>query len=102
MPPGTTMFTRICRGASSEARFRVSARAAALLAAYAAYPGAPSTACTDPAIERFQPAWTARAHLLAKAGRPKSASEAYRRAIDLTTDAGVAQYLGRRLAAVEH
>jgi predicted RNA polymerase sigma factor len=58
-------------------------------------------AITDPAIERFQPAWTARAHLLAKAGRPKAASEAYGRAIDLTTDAGVAQYLGRRLAAVE-
>jgi RNA polymerase sigma-70 factor (ECF subfamily) len=56
---------------------------------------------TDPAIERFQPAWTARAHLLAKAGRPKAASAAYRRAIELTTDAGVAQYLGRRLAAVE-
>jgi predicted RNA polymerase sigma factor len=52
-------------------------------------------AITDPAIERFQPAWTARAHLLAKAGRPKAASEAYRRAIELTTDAGVAQYLGR-------
>jgi predicted RNA polymerase sigma factor len=58
-------------------------------------------AITDPAIERFQPAWTARAHLLAEAGRPDAASEAYRRAIDLTTDAGVAQYLGRRLAAVE-
>ena len=58
-------------------------------------------AITDPAIERFQPAWTARAHLLAKAGRPKAASEAYGRAIELTTDAGVAQYLGRRLAAVE-
>jgi predicted RNA polymerase sigma factor len=52
-------------------------------------------AITDPAIERFQPAWTARAHLLAKAGRPEAASEAYRRAIELTTDAGVAQYLGR-------
>jgi RNA polymerase sigma-70 factor (ECF subfamily) len=52
-------------------------------------------AITDPAIERFQPAWTARGHLLAKAGRPKAASEAYRRAIELTTDAGVAQYLGR-------
>jgi RNA polymerase sigma-70 factor (ECF subfamily) len=57
-------------------------------------------AITDPAIERFQPAWTARAHLLANAGRAKAASEAYRRAIDLTTDAGVAQHLGRRLAAV--
>ena len=58
-------------------------------------------AITDPAIERFQPAWTARAHLLAKAGRPTAAAKAYRRAIDLTTDAGVAAYLTQRLAAVE-
>jgi RNA polymerase sigma-70 factor (ECF subfamily) len=57
-------------------------------------------AITDPAVERFQPAWTARAHLLAKAGRLTAAADAYRRAIDLTTDAGVARYLGRRLAAV--
>jgi predicted RNA polymerase sigma factor len=58
-------------------------------------------AITDRAVELFQPAWTARAHLLAKAGRPKAASTAYRRAIDLTTDAGVARFLGRRLAALE-
>lgn len=57
-------------------------------------------AITDPAIERFQPAWTARAFLLAKAGRPTAAAEAYGTAIELTTDAGVAVYLGRRLAAV--
>jgi predicted RNA polymerase sigma factor len=57
-------------------------------------------AITDPAIARFQPAWTARAHLLAEAGRPAAAAEAYRRAIDLTTDAGVAGYLSRRLSDV--
>jgi RNA polymerase sigma-70 factor, ECF subfamily len=57
-------------------------------------------AITDPAIARFQPAWTARAHLLTEAGRPGAAAEAYRRAIDLTTDAGVVQYLRRRLDAV--
>jgi len=34
-------------------------------------------------------------------GRPKAASEVYRRAIEFTTDVGVAKYLGRRLAAVE-
>ena len=54
-------------------------------------------AITDPAAEQFQPAWTARAHLLDEAGRPAAA--AYRRAIDLTTDVGVAAYLNRRLAA---
>jgi predicted RNA polymerase sigma factor len=55
---------------------------------------------TDPAVEQFQPAWTARAHLLAKAGRSAAAAEAYRRAIDLTTDAGVSEYLSRRLTAL--
>ena len=57
-------------------------------------------AITDPAIARFQPAWTARAHLLAEADRPAAAAEAYRAAIDLTIDAGVEAYLRRRLATV--
>jgi predicted RNA polymerase sigma factor len=57
-------------------------------------------AITDPAIGRFQPAWTARAHLLTEAGRPAAAAEAYREAIELTSDAGVVDYLSRRLAAV--
>jgi predicted RNA polymerase sigma factor len=51
----------------------------------------------DPAVERFQPAWTTRAHLLAEAGRVEEAAEAYRRAIQLTADAGVAEFLLRRL-----
>jgi RNA polymerase sigma-70 factor (ECF subfamily) len=50
--------------------------------------------------ERFQPAWTARAHLLALAGQPQAAALAYRRAIDLTADAGVVGYLERRMAAL--
>ena len=50
-------------------------------------------AITDPAVERFQPAWTTRAHLLAEAGRAAESAEAYRRAIDLTTDPSVAAYL---------
>ena len=40
----------------------------------------------DPAVERFQPAWTTRAHLLAEAGRVAEAADAYRRAIELTAD----------------
>jgi predicted RNA polymerase sigma factor len=51
----------------------------------------------DPAVERFQPAWTTRAHLLSHAGRAAEAADAYRKAIELTTDAGVADYLLRRL-----
>jgi predicted RNA polymerase sigma factor len=53
----------------------------------------------DPAVERFQPAWTTRAHLLAEAGRAAEAADAYRRAIELTADPGVADYLLRCLRA---
>ncbi|PJE22801.1 MAG: RNA polymerase subunit sigma-70 [Mycobacterium sp.] len=52
------------------------------------------------ATERFQPAWAARAHLLAAAGESEAAAHAYRRAVDLTTDAGVVRYLTRRLDAL--
>jgi len=47
-------------------------------------------AIDDPAVHRFQPAWATRAHLLAEAGRATEAAEAFRRAIELTTDRGVA------------
>jgi predicted RNA polymerase sigma factor len=57
-------------------------------------------AITDPAVQRFQPAWTTRAHLLARAGRPAAAAKAYRRAIDLTSDSAVAEYLRARLVAL--
>ena len=54
-------------------------------------------AITDPAVDRFQPAWSTRAHLLAEAGRRAEAVEAYRRAIELTKDPGLADYLLRRI-----
>lgn len=54
----------------------------------------------DPAVERFQPAWSARAHLLAEAGRTEDAADAYRTAIELTTDAGVADYLREQLTSL--
>ena len=54
-------------------------------------------AITDPAVGRFQPAWSARAHLLAEAGRHAEAVEAYRRAVELTKDPGLADYLLRRI-----
>jgi predicted RNA polymerase sigma factor len=57
-------------------------------------------AIIDPAVQRFQPAWATRAHLLARAGRAAAAAQAYRRAIDLTTDSGVAEYVRARLAAL--
>jgi predicted RNA polymerase sigma factor len=57
-------------------------------------------AIDDRAIERFQPAWATRAHLLAQAGRPTAAAEAYRTAIVLTSDPGVAEYLRDRLREV--
>ncbi|RDH76648.1 RNA polymerase subunit sigma-70 [Mycolicibacterium moriokaense] len=53
----------------------------------------------DPAAVRgFQPAWSTRAHLLAMAGRTEPAAQAYRRAIELTTDPGVAEYLREQMA----
>ncbi len=58
-------------------------------------------AIDDPAVERFQPAWSTRAHLLAAAGRTGAAAAAYRAAIELTTDRGVAEYLGERLTSLQ-
>jgi predicted RNA polymerase sigma factor len=57
-------------------------------------------AMTDPALPRFQPAWTTRAHLLARAGDPAAAAQAYRRAIELTTETAVAEYLRGQLAGL--
>jgi predicted RNA polymerase sigma factor len=57
-------------------------------------------AITDPALQCFQPAWTTRAHLLARAQRFDEARSAYRRAIELTNDRGVADYLRGRLEAL--
>lgn len=54
----------------------------------------------NPAIERFQPAWTTRAHLLATAGRTDAAADAYRAAIELTTDRAVADYLREQLTSL--
>jgi RNA polymerase sigma-70 factor (ECF subfamily) len=54
----------------------------------------------DPAVERFQPAWSTRAHLLADAGRTEAAADAYRVAIELTTDQGVADYLREQLTSL--
>jgi RNA polymerase sigma-70 factor (ECF subfamily) len=54
-------------------------------------------AITDPAMQRFQPAWTTLAHLLARSGRFDEARSAYRRAIELTKDRDVAEYLRDRL-----
>lgn len=53
-------------------------------------------AIADDAVQRFQPAWATRAHLLAEAGRADEAARAYERAISLTTDPGARRYLERR------
>jgi predicted RNA polymerase sigma factor len=57
-------------------------------------------AIDDEALQRFQPAWATRAHLLAGAGRKDDAWLAYDRAIALTTDAGLRRYLERRRSQV--
>jgi RNA polymerase sigma-70 factor (ECF subfamily) len=58
-------------------------------------------AIDDEALQRFQPAWATRAHLLADAGRNDDAWLAYGRAIALTTDAGLRRYLERRRGQAE-
>ncbi len=58
-------------------------------------------AIADPAVDRFQPAWSTRAHLLAEAGHTDAAAEAFGRAIELTTDRGVADYLREQLTSLE-
>jgi RNA polymerase sigma-70 factor (ECF subfamily) len=45
------------------------------------------------AVRRFQPAWATRADLLARAGRADEARAAYEKAISLTTDAGMREWL---------
>jgi RNA polymerase sigma-70 factor (ECF subfamily) len=57
-------------------------------------------AIRDPGVQRFQPAWATRAHLLHRAARPDEAIEAYQKAICLTTEIGVRRYLEARLAEV--
>jgi len=53
---------------------------------------------TDDAVQRFQPAWATRAHLLAEAGRAEAAAVAFEHALSLTTDSGARRYLERRRA----
>ena len=57
-------------------------------------------AISDPAVQRFQPAWATRAHLLAEMGSAEQAEQAYRKAISLTTEPAVRHYLERRRAAL--
>jgi predicted RNA polymerase sigma factor len=47
----------------------------------------------DPALERFQPAWATRAALLSAAGLSDRARDAYGRAISLTTDERLREWL---------
>jgi RNA polymerase sigma-70 factor (ECF subfamily) len=47
----------------------------------------------DRAVENFQPYWAARAHLLARSGQRAAARAAFGRAVYLTADAGVREYL---------
>jgi len=53
---------------------------------------------TDEVVQRFQPVWATRAHLLAEAGRNVEAARAYERAISLTTDDAARRYLDRQRA----
>jgi RNA polymerase sigma-70 factor (ECF subfamily) len=54
-------------------------------------------AIEDWSIERFQPAWATRAHLLDSLRRTAQAERAYEKAISLTTDLATRSYLTDRL-----
>lgn len=53
-------------------------------------------AITDAAVRHFQPAWATRAYLLCESGRIAEARQAYDKAIALTTERAVRDYLKRR------
>ena len=53
-------------------------------------------AMKNEAVQRFQPWWATRAHLLAEAGLHEAAAQAYDKAISLTTEVGVRRYLERQ------
>jgi len=55
----------------------------------------------DEHVQRFQPAWATRAHLLFESGDVLAAAEAYVRAISLTTDVAARRYLEARLELTE-
>lgn len=57
-------------------------------------------AIEDAGVQRFQPAWATRAHLLAEAGRAEEAARAYEKAISLTTESRLRTYLERRAAGL--
>ena len=56
---------------------------------------------SDAEVQRFQPAWATRAHLLAEAGRKDEAARAFAKAISLTTEPAVRRYLERRAAGTQ-
>lgn len=58
-------------------------------------------AIADEAVQRFQPAWATRAHLLLETGDFAAAADAYARAISLTTDVAARRYLEARLERTE-
>jgi predicted RNA polymerase sigma factor len=55
-------------------------------------------AITDAAVERFQPAWATRAHLMAEVGRSREAVDAYGKAMSLSTDPATRAFLARNTA----
>ena len=50
-------------------------------------------AIAEETVQRFQPAWATRAHLLVEAGQMEEAGRAYERAIALTTETAARRYL---------
>jgi RNA polymerase sigma-70 factor (ECF subfamily) len=62
--------------------------------------GALAAIAADPRLEQYQPYWAARADLLSRAGDAPAARAAYSRAIGLTVEPAVRDYLTRRMESV--
>jgi RNA polymerase sigma-70 factor (ECF subfamily) len=83
------------RAGAAVARVAVLARVDGAAAALRAMDGLDARA-----LHEYQPYWAVRAHLLAQTGSAKPASQAYDRAIALSDDPSVREFLARRKAAL--
>jgi RNA polymerase sigma-70 factor (ECF subfamily) len=62
--------------------------------------GALTALAAEPKLENYQPFWVARADLLARAGNPAAARAAFQRALGLTLDPALRDYLSARMHAL--
>ncbi len=85
---------------SAGARVSHAAALAEVAGPLAALTALEGLAAEDAALEGYQPYWALRAHLLGNLGRQEDAREAYGRAIALSRDPAVREFLQRRASRI--